>query len=251
VVNQISKPSEISETESYRRPGLFWQNSTKSLVLYSGDDYSGRSSYEKPYTIWEFTPSKGDGKWASTQASLNGITWPHNPSTVDTPSGGVVTGGYSYNHDPAKYNPLLNITILGDQKPFMGIQGIGPFEEGGIQYGSAHFVPSFGAGQGMIIYIGGLTLQVPLPGSKPERPDWRKTLIPLDTIHMYDIASQQWYKQTARGETPSGRISFCMTGAEQSNTTTYEMYVEFYILREILKSVLTILVQIRLWRYRL
>ena len=223
MINQISKPAAVSGTESYRRPGLFWQDSTKSLILYSGDDYSGRSSYAKPYTIWEFTPSNGDGIWKPTTASLKDITWPRFASTVDTPSGGFVTGGFSY-IPRGKFEPLRNMTIVGDPKTFTGLQNIGPFLKGGIHYGNAHFVPSFGTGKGMIVYIGGTTYgTIPPKRSMTRRAGEPDTFLSLSTIYMYDIASQLWYTQTAGGDVPTSRRSFCMTGARETNTNSYEM----------------------------
>ena len=219
-INQISKPPGISgKTNTYRHPGLFWQDSTKSIVVYGGDDYSGKSSFDEPYTIWSFTPSSpsnGDGKWSPTTGRLNDIIWPHNPSSVDTPNGGIVVGGYSVLSGIAL--PLLNMTIVGKSNSYTGSPDIGPFVKGGVHYGSAHFVPSFGTGEGMIIYIGGATV----PGAGRRREDSR-VMLSMSTINMYDIASKQWYTQTAGGDIPSGRLLSCISGAQGANTSTYEM----------------------------
>lgn len=213
VINQIQKPAGIFGKESYRRPGIFWQDITKSVVLYGGDDYSGRSSFDQPYTIWEFdpgSPATGDGSWEPTKGKLNSITWPHQPSSVDTPSGGVVVGGYAY--IPGTSTPLLNKTIVGKDNVYTGLPYIGRFSKDGITAGGAQFVPSYGTGKGLIVYIGGYT----------QSPD---TLLSMSTIDIYDIASQQWYSQTAGGDVPAPTRNFCIIGAQGTNVSTYEVYV--------------------------
>jgi len=210
VVHQISKPLEIFGKASYRRPGLFRQNSTNSVVVYSGDDYSGNSSFEKPYTIWRFTPSTpadGDGIWGPTIGRLDNIVWPHHPTIADTPSGGFVVGGYSYT--PKTSNVLRNMTIVGKRNTYTGSPNIGPFSAKGLKKGSAHFVPNFGTGEGMIIYIGGANMD--------------GTPFPMSLIHMYDIASKEWYSQPATGDIPKDRVASCVTGGQDFKTNSYEM----------------------------
>jgi len=137
-----------------------------------------------------------------------------------------VTGGYS--RGIRTFNPLLNMTIVGDHKTFTGAQSIGPFSIGGIEGGRAHFISSFGTGEGIIVYIGGATMRADFrKRSTTKRADLQYKLLSLSTIHMYDIASRSWYTQTAGGDVPAGRIGFCTTGAQETNTASYEMCVRF------------------------
>lgn len=193
--------------------------------MYSGDDYSGKSTRAStPYTIWGLklnSPVDGNGVWSPTTGTLGDVMWPHNPSSVDTPSGGFVTGGHTYKPGIA----LLNMTVIGESNTYTGIQNIGPFAPYGLRHGSALFVPSFGTGQGIIVYIGGSSFK--------ENPTAKRTLVRRDgtmlllsTITIYDIASKQWYTQTAGGDVPSPRLATCITGAQGANLSTYEMCVK-------------------------
>ena len=76
-----------------------------------------------------------------------------------------------------------------------------------------HFVSLFDTGRRLVIYLGGLKLE------------GREEVIPMSTINVYDIASKQWYMQIAGGDVLSGRTEFCVTGAQGTNISTYEMYV--------------------------
>ena len=176
--------------------------------MYGGTAYSDSDQQ----TIWGFSPgspANGDGKWPPAGAKLDNITWPQGPSTVDTTSGGFAVGGFSY---AAVMRNLLNMTIIGNNT-YTASTDIGPYASSGVQNGGAHFVPSFGTGRGLVIYLGGLKLE------------GRGEVIPMSTINVYDIASKQWYTQTAGRDVPSGRTEFCVTGAQGTNISTYEMYV--------------------------
>ena len=212
VINEISKPAEMLGRASYRDPALYWHDSAKSLLLFGGDDYADQTPYEDPRSLWSFTPDNGDGSWAITTLQSKDFRWTRRPAGANTLSGGVVVGGFNSNFAPQTI--FSNMTIIGNTGSITRNLDIGPFEMGGAAYVKAQFIPNFGTGQGIIVYIGGL--------SQPGGAD-TKSLYPMSSIQMYDIGSKQWYTQTAGGDVPSGRWFHCMTGAQATGNRSYEM----------------------------
>lgn len=95
---------------------------------------------------------------------------------------------------------------------FTSTPSIGPLSDsGGISYGRAFYVPVFGSGQGIVVAIGG----------RVENSAMRDMAV----ITLFDPATQEWYTQTATGDIPSPKEFFCITGAQSTNGSTYEMFV--------------------------
>lgn len=73
-------------------------------------------------------------------------------------------------------------------------------------------MPGFGSGEGIVVLLGGIVFET-------------QTMRSMAEIVVFDPATQQWYSQTATGDIPDVRRKICITGAQGTNTSTYEMYV--------------------------
>lgn len=69
--------------------------------------------------------------------------------------------------------------------------------------------------RGMLVYFGGI--QDPGNGSSIGQP--------MDTIHLFDIASSKWYTQHASGDVPDMRRRFCAGDAGAPDASSYNMCV--------------------------
>ena len=47
----------------------------------------------------------------------------------------------------------------------------------------------------------------------------------MDEITGFDVYDQKWYHQTATGDVPASRVSFCISGAQETETGLYEIFV--------------------------
>jgi hypothetical protein len=76
--------------------------------------------------------------------------------------------------------------------------------------------------QGILVFLGDCTqLTQPFVWSSAQQD----SLLFLDRIYMYDIASQQFFEQPATGDTPGPKWAFCAVGLEDSNGARFDMYI--------------------------
>jgi hypothetical protein len=83
-------------------------------------------------------------------------------------------------------------------------------------FGEAQYVPIYGA-RGIILFFGGYW-----PSDRSV--DSPSSLATLDTILIYDIDTNRFFKQPASNP-PPGRALFCSVAAVASNNESYEMCV--------------------------
>lgn len=213
VINQINATADVLGHE-----GLFWQESTKSILRFGGDSYKTDEKKESVFGLAVADTANGGGSWSllhsSTDVMWQHVTWPINPSFASSPTVGFVLGGYAQVGSSTTNSALLGLTLVNTtDDTYTTSYDVGPFSaDGGVYMGAAQFVPSFGTGQGVVIFLGG-------------RVFGGNTLYPMSQLTIYDVASKKWYTQTAVGDVPKARKTMCITGALGTNTSTYEMYV--------------------------
>ncbi|KAK7908278.1 hypothetical protein PG985_015581 [Apiospora marii] len=108
----------------------------------------------------------------------------------------ATTGLVKYDMDANEFKPLLG--------PTDGIKRA----EGVMVY-----LPI--SDRGMLVYFGGV--QDPGNGSSIGQP--------MDTIHLFDIASSKWYTQHASGDVPDMRRRFCAGDAGAPDQSSYNIYL--------------------------
>lgn len=111
---------------------------------------------------------------------------------------------------------LLEMTVVNTTtNTFERDTNIGTFSKtGGVDQADGHYVPSFG---GLVVFLGGIAYGTDVVGA---------SLRSMSEINVYDPKTKKWFIQNASGDIPSGRKNFCITGAQGTNSSTYEMYVE-------------------------
>jgi hypothetical protein len=177
-------------------------------------------------TLWGFKPqSNGSVEWKSQSSIIN----PQSAALASNVAGGLSatspTGHYNLGgfngteidgfalEEMLSYNSgnksWYNLTLAGQH----------------YMWGEAQYVPIYGA-QGVILFFGGFW-----PWDRSvESPS---SLATLDTILVYDIHTNRFFKQQTSNP-PPGRVVFCSVAAGASNNESYEMCVSplLYIYRD-------------------
>lgn len=78
------------------------------------------------------------------------------------------------------------------------------------QMGGLVYSPNFGE-KGILVQIGGDQVGKVKAGSD--------SLLPLDTVQIFDVARGSWYDQKVSGNVPQARKEFCVAGAASNNKT--------------------------------
>ena len=89
-------------------------------------------------------------------------------------------------------------------------------------WGEAQYIPIYGAG-GVILFFGGFWPSDRRQGMENESPN-PSTLATLDSILIYDIHTNRFFKQLASNPPPA-RALFCSVAAGASNDESYEMCI--------------------------
>ena len=215
-IQSTTKPNGAPSVDG----GALWYDEATPL-LYTG--YTGAIAVLgpnatmalPPESIWTFRPDNlGSGSW-------NQIISPSDPvwnTIVRTQRGyqaygngsAYVLGGYNINLSGHYIYPGM-IEFEMSSQVFSNISSeTGATSPSGHpgEYGSMHYVPSFGS-NGVFVVMGG----------------WDgNNLIDFGYVLVFDPTSGSWYNQTTTGNKPFPRYSICTAGAASSNGT-YEIFV--------------------------
>jgi hypothetical protein len=113
---------------------------------------------------------------------------------------------------------LSGVTVFTfEDQSWTNISTSGYSQTGWGVHGSAHFVASFGEA-GALIFIG---------GDAPPTQSYNLGYSPrsMDDITIFDIYNQKWYHQAATGDIPASRVRFRVSGAQETGTGLYEIFV--------------------------
>ena len=208
-------------------------------IFYSG--FTGRSSLfgdkpaPPPTSIWSFKPDgTGSGSW-KVEISPDDPKWTRQVKRDlgYTASGGgsalVLGGVLNPWTSPGSVNLTEDVEVPGivefnmTKKTFFRSNATGFNAKGTGARGAMHYVPSFGS-NGLFMIMGGTDLTDP------------DNNIGFDNVWVYETLENRWYNQTATGDVPAGRRSFCLAGVNSTNET-YEMYgLHTPLLRHILMT---------------
>ncbi|CZT45257.1 uncharacterized protein RSE6_05552 [Rhynchosporium secalis] len=217
VINQINRTGINACERTIAKPGLFWQESTRSIIVFGGDTSNAGS--KKAVCGLKVRETLGGESWYSVYGTNNPlwktITWPRHPSFAYGPTESYALGGFTTTADSNVGSMLMSMTVMNKTTNlFEGQSDVGEFSQtGGVNQGEGHFIPSFG---GLVVFIGGVAYSNGAIGS---------SLRSMSKIDIYNPSTQKWYSQSASGDVPSGRKTFCMTGAQGTNHSTYEIFV--------------------------
>ncbi|KAN0083556.1 hypothetical protein V8E54_002644 [Elaphomyces granulatus] len=201
---------------------------TNSSMVFSGLSYGLDGQIYNPDvvpTLWGFKPqSNGSVDWKSQSSTTN----PQSAKLISNIAGGLAatspTGHYNLGgfidlsdnidnngfalEEMFSYNSgnrsWYNLTLAGKHYIF----------------GEAQYVPIYGA-RGIILFFGGYW-----PSDRSV--DSPSSLATLDTILIYDIDTNRFFKQPASNP-PPGRALFCSVATGASNNESYEMCVSLAI----------------------
>jgi hypothetical protein len=234
-----NKSTNILESSSLlgRRPDM-WYDPTVDLVYSIGGDSYSLNGSENPNvvpTLWGFKPqSNGSVYWKSQSSTTN-------PNSAGLTSN--VAGGLSATSPTAHYN-LGGFFNLGyvDFEIFRLEEMLSYNSRNqswtnltlpGQHYlwGEAQYVPIYGA-RGVILFFGGYW-------SFGETAIDPPSLATLDSILIYDIHTNRFFKQLAL-DPPPPRAAFCSVAAGASDNESYEMCVSptlVYNIRTLLTTI--------------
>ncbi|CZT06570.1 uncharacterized protein RCO7_04319 [Rhynchosporium graminicola] len=193
-----------------------------SLYIEGGEYYiTGAASYADILYLCglKVRETLGGESWYSVYGTNNPlwktITWPRHPSFAYGPTESYALGGFTTTADSNVGSMLMSMTVMNKTTNLFEEQSdVGEFSQtGGVNQGEGHFIPSFG---GLVVFIGGVAYSNGAIGS---------SLRSMSKIDIYNPSTQKWYSQSASGDVPSGRKTFCMTGAQGTNHSTYEIFV--------------------------
>ena len=178
----------------------------------------GTNLYARDSGGWRTVP-QGQGEAAPSPSSIR----PAGASSTFGNGVGYMLGGFIIRGEYGQQWPLpglLSYNMTSNSWLNISSAPISPF--GTSLLSRLEFIPNFGS-EGVMIAMGG---QYSDKQSKPwsSSGDHGGGNFSFSNITIFDIASKNWYWQTATGDIPSPRSLFCSTGAE-SNEGTYEVFV--------------------------
>jgi hypothetical protein len=210
----------LSSSLLSRRPDMWYDPTVNMVYSTGGAPYNlngGVFDYDVVPTLWGFTPqNNGNVDWGPQLPSTN----PQSAGlmsnivgglTATSPTGHYNLGGFIQSsatwmalEEMFSYNvgnrSWYNLTLTGQH----------------YMWGEAQYVPIYGA-KGVILFFGGFW-----PSDRTvESPS---SVANLDTILIYDIHTDRFFKQPASNPPPS-RYKFCSVAAGASSNESYEMWV--------------------------
>lgn len=169
----------------------------------------------KGHAPWEKLIGETDQLWNEISPAFGGLTAISNGSFyslggVDPPVNEVFAGV------PTTTYP--GMAVFDDQSShWKNISSSGYESQGYGVLGQAEFIPIFGK-NGTIVFVG---------GDAPTGPSWSycegSSLVDMGTVTIYDVESEKWLQQKTTGDIPRGRYAFCMVGAGETSTGSYEL----------------------------
>jgi hypothetical protein len=229
-----NKSAKVLESSSLlgRRPDMWYDPTVDLVYSIGGLSYSADGPVFNPNvapTLWGFKPqSNGSVEWESQSSTIN-------PQSAVLASN--VVGGLSATSPTGHYNLGGFIDLSDDvENDGFGLDEMLSYNSGNqsfynltlagqhYMWGEAQYIPIYGA-QGVILFFGGFW---PLDDSV----DSPSSLATLDTILVYDIYSNRFFKQQASNP-PPGRALFCSVAAGASNNESYEVCVSHALVYDI------------------
>ncbi|KAN0071311.1 hypothetical protein V8E54_010742 [Elaphomyces granulatus] len=224
-----NKSVEVLESSSLlgRRPDMWYDPTVDLVYSIGGLSYNlDGQLYDADVvpTLWGFKPqSNGSVEWKSQSSTLNpqSTVLASNVAvglSATSPTGHYNLGGFIV--DYVKNNDYIDSSHALDEllSYNSGNQSWYNLTLPGQHYtwGEAQYVPIYGA-RGVILFFGGFWPSDTSVSSA-------SSLATLDTILVYDIHTNRFFKQRASNP-PPGRAVFCSVAAGASNNESYEIFI--------------------------
>lgn len=215
LVANLSKNSSVPSVSG----GQLWPDAVnKKLYLFGGEVSLAPSapnlfSYDILNDQWE--------SLGSPDKNIQSVSWAASVG-VSTLGQGYSLGGYLNNATVSNWgsNQFATSQLIRydmDARTWTNSSGPDGINGPGTAEGAMVYVPA--SNGGMLVHFGGVLVQA--NGTTSAKP--------MSTIHIYDIKSSIWYKQTATGPTaggiPADRRKFCADAAWSADKSSYNMYV--------------------------
>jgi hypothetical protein len=210
-----------------RWPDLYYDPTKDIVYSLGGNPYqlNGVSyNLNTPVQLWGFKPGDGHANWELQQTGpTQSFPLTSNVAgalTATSPTGHYSLGGYiNFQQEPGQGN-LIQQLALTDMVDFNFANQSWSNQTVSNQhfvFGEAQYVPTFGQ-EGVVLFFG---------GKWPSDAILEDSSSPggLDTILVYDIHSNTFFKQPATNA-PTSRFAFCSVaaGTNASANSSYEMY---------------------------
>ncbi|KAI0478640.1 hypothetical protein GGR56DRAFT_331577 [Xylariaceae sp. FL0804] len=224
--NQTVQFQTISKAAPALDNQIYWTDaSTSSLYTWAGSTYSAD---QPPNAMWRLAADgNGGGEWSEVEQqdfrefsslvrpvgaaftqgnsvgyALGGATTPpmDDESTASGSMGNALTGLVSYNLETGQWANSSSAAYGGYGTSLNAL---------------AEFVP-FGP-DGLLLFLGGAESPVEATNETIQQ-------MSLDTVTLYDPASNTWYTQTTSGDRPPTMQSACSVGVQGPNNT-YEIFI--------------------------
>ncbi|KAM3072453.1 hypothetical protein ACMFMG_009254 [Clarireedia jacksonii] len=206
----LSKNSSIPEVSG----GVLWADEVnKRFYLYGGDYFATAPtqlnllSYDVVYNQWESFGQPSNGVTSVSYGMGVGISGLGQ---------GYMLGGWQSNASVPGWSgpPLATSTLIKyDYSQGTWTNNTGPDNTGRAE-GVMLYIPA--SRSGLLVYFGGI---------KTPYNNGTVTSVPMSEIHIYDIQSSQWYKQTATGDVPEDRRRFCAGATWAPDQSSYNIYL--------------------------
>ena len=226
-LNLISTP-RLDNSQPMNFQNLWWSKHDGMIYCFGGEVWSG--SQTPPESIWGFLPDgHGGGIWTEIVGPTAAKSF---PPQILRPAGGAS----AYDDESAYYlggfaSPGTSIAVhldWGQTRPAPGFlefdfssrtlsnsSNDGSYfasiyiQSQGLQSGVMLDVPSFGH-KGILLVIGGGDFS----GGQQAN---------FNNITIFDKDKQKWHSQSASGDIPDPKRSFCAVGVQGGDNSTYEM----------------------------
>ncbi|WP_375449207.1 hypothetical protein [uncultured Nostoc sp.] len=213
ILTCIERPAEALALNTE----ALWFDKKQNSIYCFGGDMSFANDYHVPTpseSIWAFTPDgKGTGNWKEVLGPTAAKPF---PSEITRLSSGVDASDESHGYYLGGWanratSPLITEDGYKLMPGFLTLNfadlTITNTSDGFYQYGKMINVPYYGT-SGVLILLGKGTLP---------------SLLPFNTITIYDKTKQKWYSQLASGTIPDPRINYCIVGVRGIANDTFEM----------------------------
>ncbi|KAH6662118.1 hypothetical protein B0J14DRAFT_571231 [Halenospora varia] len=215
LVANLSKNSSVPSVSG----GQLWPDAVnKKFYLFGGEVSLAPSapnlfSYDILNDQWE--------SLGSPDKNIQSVSWAASVG-VSTLGQGYSLGGYLNNATVPNWgsNQFATSQLIRydmDARTWTNSSGPDGINGPGTAEGAMVYVPA--SNGGMLVHFGGVLVQA--NGTTSAKP--------MSTIHIYDIKSSIWYKQTATGPTaggiPADRRKFCADAAWSADKSSYNIYL--------------------------
>ncbi|KAK8081843.1 hypothetical protein PG996_000624 [Apiospora saccharicola] len=212
----LAKDSSIPSVHG----GILWGDEVNKRFYLFGGEYSAGQPPPADAAASLYAYDVADNRWElmeSPPSTIGAVSYGAGVA-VSERGEGYYYGGWQSNASnlyPGWTGPRAATTNLikydMDAKEFESLAG--PTD--GIKRAEGVMVYLPISDRGILVYFGGV--QDPGNGSFTGQP--------MDTIHLFDIASSKWYTQHASGDVPDMRRRFCAGDAGAPDGTSYNIYL--------------------------